>query len=59
LAGQPDWYLLTQLENYRVGARGGDPRDPVGQQMASFANMLLDEQAIKDVVTYISTFERP
>ncbi|MCP8899092.1 PVC-type heme-binding CxxCH protein [Gilvimarinus xylanilyticus] len=58
LAGQADWYLLTQLRNYRSGARGGDPRDPVGQQMASFAKMLPDEQALKDVVSYIRTLER-
>ncbi|MDO3383706.1 PVC-type heme-binding CxxCH protein [Gilvimarinus algae] len=56
LAGQADWYLLTQLQNYRSGARGGDPRDPAGQQMATFATMLPDEQALKDVVAYIRTF---
>jgi len=57
LAHQADWYLLTQLKNYRTGARGSDPRDPVGQQMASFAKMLPDEQALKDVVAYIGTLD--
>ncbi len=57
LAGQADWYLLTQLENYRSGARGSDPRDPAGQQMATFANTLPNEQALKDVVAYIRTLE--
>lgn len=57
LAGQADWYLLTQLKNYRSGARGGDPRDPTGQQMATFANMLPDEEALRDVVAYIRTLE--
>jgi putative membrane-bound dehydrogenase-like protein len=53
LAGQADWYLVKQLEKYRSGARGADPRDSDGQQMATFAKMLADEQALKDVVTYI------
>ena len=57
LAGQADWYLLNQLQNYRSGARGSDPRDPLGQQMATFANTLPDEQALKDVVTYIGTLD--
>ncbi len=57
LAGQADWYLLNQLQNYRSGARGSDPRDPLGQQMATFANTLPDEQALKDVVTYIRTLD--
>ncbi|WP_341937382.1 PVC-type heme-binding CxxCH protein [Marinimicrobium sp. C2-29] len=57
LAGQADWYLLKQLENYRSGARGSDPRDELGQQMATFANMLPDDQALKDVVAYIRTLE--
>ncbi len=53
LAGQADWYLLTQLRNYRSGARGGDPRDPRGQEMAVFANLLPDDQALRDLVVYI------
>src|SRR5690606_31841900 len=27
LSDQADWYLLTQLQKYRSGARGSDPRD--------------------------------
>lgn len=57
LANQADWYLLTQLENYRSGARGADPRDPVGQQMATFANTLPNEQALRDVIAYIRTLD--
>ncbi len=53
LTGQADWYLLQQLEKFRSGARGGDPRDTHGQQMAIFAKALPDEQALKDVVSYI------
>ena len=57
LAGQADWYLLKQLQNYRSGARGSDPRDPRGQEMATFANILPDEQALKDVVSYIHSLD--
>lgn len=57
LAGQSDWYLLRQLEKYRAGARGADPRDSDGQQMATFAKMLADEQALKDVVAYIRSLK--
>lgn len=53
LLNQADWYLLTQLEKFRSGARGGDPRDTRGQEMAVFAKALADEQALKDVVAYI------
>jgi len=53
LTEQADWYLLRQLRNYRAGARGGDPRDLFGQQMAAFAKALPDEQALEDVVAYI------
>src|SRR5690606_26130458 len=55
LVGQSDWYLVKQLEKYRSGARGGDPRDSYGQQMAAFAKSLPDEQALKDVVSYINS----
>ncbi|MGD8176038.1 PVC-type heme-binding CxxCH protein [Marinimicrobium sp. ARAG 43.8] len=57
IAGQADWYLKKQLDKYRSGARGGDPRDTHGQQMANFARALPDEQAVKDVVAYIRTLE--
>lgn len=53
LLNQADWYLLTQLEKFRSGARGGDPRDTRGREMAVFAKSLADEQALKDVVAYI------
>lgn len=55
LAGQADWYLLKQLEKYQAGARGHDPRDVQGQQMAAMSKVLPDEQAIKDVIAFIQT----
>lgn len=55
LAGQADWYLFKQLQKYRVGARGADPRDTTGQQMATMAKTLQNEEALKDVVAYIQS----
>lgn len=50
-----DWYLATQLKNFKAGIRGGNPADTIGAQMMPMAGTLKDEQAIKDVVAYIQT----
>lgn len=57
LVGQSDWYLLKQLEKYRIGARGFDPRDVHGQQMAAMSKVLPDDQSLKDVIAYIRSLE--
>jgi cytochrome c oxidase subunit 2 len=57
LAGLNDWYLVRQMKNFRDGARGGQPGDTYGMQMRSAARLLSDDQAINDVVKYISTLE--
>ena len=54
LVNRSDWYLLTQMHNYKTGVRGNDPkRDPVGMTMRPIT-MTLDEQAMNDVIAYIS-----
>ena len=55
LSGINDWYLVRQLENYRDGRRGVDPADTYGVQMRAATQLLGDDQAIADVVSYIST----
>lgn len=57
LARQSDWYLVTQLQHYRDGVRGGDPADTLGQQMRAMATSLTDDEAIRDLVAYINTFD--
>ena len=52
-----DWYLLTQLRNYKNGSRGGQPADTYGMQMRAAAQLLADDTAMIDVVTYISTLK--
>lgn len=55
LAGQFPWYLERQLQNFRSGTRGG-PNDTYGGIMAPMAKGLPDDQAVRDVVSYIATF---
>lgn len=50
-------YLHRQLQYFKDGLRGQDPRDTYGVQMAAFAKLLPDEQAIADVVAYIDSIE--
>ena len=58
LAGQNDWYLITQLKNFKAGYRGSAQGDQYGNQMRLMANGLMNEQAIVDVVSYINTLGR-
>jgi len=56
----PDWYLITQLRNFKYGVRGQDPRDTWGQTMYPMAMALEvdpDENVdqIREVVAYIQT----
>lgn len=55
LAGQSDWYLVTQLENFRAGYRGSHPEDTTGARMMTMARALPGPEAIRDVVAYINT----
>ena len=56
LRGQSDWYLVSSMQKYRAGQRGGDiTKDSNGALMRTMAMTLPNEQAIKDVVAYIRT----
>jgi len=52
---QQDWYLVRQLQNYKKSIRGTDSRDLFGNQMRPMAMILASDQAILDVVAYISS----
>ena len=56
LRNMSDWYLVSGLERYKAGIRGGNPKNPNGIMMRGMAMSLADEQAIRDVVAYITTF---
>jgi len=55
IAGQEEWYLIRQLQNFKNGIRGADPKDTFGMQMAPMAQTLPTEQAIEDVAAYINS----
>jgi len=55
LTNLPEWYMHRQLQYFKDGLRGSDPSDVFGMQMALFAKLLADEQAIADVTAYIKT----
>lgn len=54
LAGQEEWYLIRQLQNFKSGIRGSNPKDTFGMQMAPMAQTLPNDQAIEDVAAYIN-----
>ena len=55
LAGMSDWYLLTQLGNFKHGARGHNLQDPYGPQMSSMAAMLSDDHEMADLAGYVNS----
>jgi cytochrome c oxidase subunit 2 len=55
LKGMSDWYMATQLKNFRQGIRGAHRKDMYGPQMASMAAILIDDQATSDLVAYINS----
>jgi len=59
LAGQADWYLLRQLEDFRAGRRGSSAQDVSGAQMRAMARSLANAQALRDVVSYVRSLGAP
>lgn len=57
LAGQEDWYLVRQINNFKKGLRGYDPKDTFGMQMKPMAATLATDKAVNDVVAYIDTLK--
>ena len=55
LAGQDDWYLKRQLENFRKGIRGTHDQDNYGHQMVLMARSLQNEQSIDDMLAYLNS----
>ncbi|MBI5837494.1 MAG: c-type cytochrome [Candidatus Eisenbacteria bacterium] len=56
---QEPWYLAAQLQKFRSGLRGVDPKDAGGLVMRPMALSLPDEQAVLDVAAYVSSIEGP
>ena len=54
LAGLNDWYVRTQLKNFRQRIRGAHSDDQYGGQMGLMAATLGDEQVSNDLIAYIA-----
>ncbi len=59
LTGLEGWYLAAQIKNFRDGIRGRHADDLYGLQMGLVSNTMTDDQAIEDMVAYITTLENP
>jgi cytochrome c oxidase subunit 2 len=55
LGYQNDWYILSSLQRFKSGARGSSPNDANGAVMRGMAAILVDEQAMKDVIAHITS----
>ncbi len=55
MAGMTDWYLASQLKNFREGIRGGHLQDFYGKQMGFMGRQMQDDKQINDVIAYINT----
>lgn len=56
LTGRADWYIVSQLENFKNGRRGYDPTDAVAATMIPMAKVL-NKKAMHDVAAYIQTLQ--
>lgn len=54
LAGLNDWYVVKQLNHFRLGLRGTNTNDMYGQQMKAASSMLVSEQDVANVAAYIN-----
>ena len=55
MAGMTDWYLASQLRNFRAGIRGQHPQDFYGKQMGFMGRTVHDDKSINDLMAYINT----
>lgn len=57
LAGQHDWYIIRQLQNFKAGVRG-DPKDKFAMEMRVKAKIgISGDKDIKDLAAYLSDIE--
>ena len=49
--------MIRQLQNFKAGIRGANPKDTFGMQMAPMSQTLPNDQAMADVAAYIKTLK--
>ncbi|MFQ5697172.1 MAG: c-type cytochrome [Myxococcota bacterium] len=52
-----DWYLVEQIQKFKSGIRGGNPTDLTGIMMRPMALTLATDQAVQDVIAYVTRLE--
>jgi len=57
IAGLGDWYLATQLTNFKQRIRGAHPGDKYGGQMTLMSASLSDEKSRSELVAYINALK--
>ncbi len=57
LRGMSDWYMMTTLQKFRAGVRGSNTKNPNEMLMRGMSLSLADDQAIRDVIAHIQTFD--
>ena len=57
LAGQHDWYLIRQLQNFKARLRGVHDDDKLGREMVIVTLALHTDKRIRDIVAYIQTLK--
>jgi cytochrome c oxidase subunit 2 len=58
LVWMSDWYLLSSLQKFKDGVRGGDLNDMTAVMMRPMAMALEDQQAMKDIIAHVATFPK-
>lgn len=53
LSSLNDWYIVTQLNHFRLGLRGTEVSDLYGQQMRAASGVVTSEQDAVNLATYI------
>ncbi|MBQ4832975.1 c-type cytochrome [Pseudoalteromonas sp. MMG010] len=54
ISGLNDWYILTQLNHFRDGIRGGDAEDIYGQQMKAASAIVTTKEEAESLAVYIT-----
>jgi cytochrome c oxidase subunit 2 len=57
IAGQEQWYLIRQLQNFKSGVRGTQSQDAYGMQMAPMAQTLATDADIANVAAYVASLK--
>ena len=57
IAGQHDWYTARQLNHFKKGIRGTNPKDTYGMQMRPMSMTLPDDAAVNNMAAYLASLK--